>query len=62
VYSAAILEEWRTVEAMNAFIDADVNTYGPLTTADRKEEVRQAEQNAATHGDVRASCTTTTSK
>jgi len=62
VYSAAIYNEWGTVEALNASIYADVNTYGPLAAADRKGEVRQAEQNAATHGDVRASCTTTTSK
>jgi hypothetical protein len=42
VYSAAILKEWRTVEALNASIYADVNTLDPIATADRKEEVRQA--------------------
>jgi len=42
VYSAATLKERRTVEALMAFIYADVNTLGPIATADRKEEVRQA--------------------
>jgi len=62
VYPAALCKERKSVEAMNAFIYEDVNTYCPTIIADRKEEVHRDKRNAATHGDVRASCTTTTSK
>jgi hypothetical protein len=38
VYPAALFKEWMRVEASSAFIYADVNTYYPLTPADRREE------------------------
>jgi len=62
VYSTALFNEWGSMEVLNAFIYADVNTHYPIITADRKGEMCREEWNAATHGDVRASCTTTTSK
>jgi hypothetical protein len=62
VYPAALFKEWMSVEASNAFIYADVNTYCPITPADRREKRHREERHAATHGDVKASCTTTTSK
>ena len=39
VYSAALFKEWRGLEALSAFIYADVNTYCPITTMKRKGEV-----------------------
>ena len=41
VYPAATLREVKTVEAWSAFIHADVNTYCPITTIERKEEIRR---------------------
>jgi len=38
VYPAALFKEWMSVEASSAFIYADVNTYYPITPADRREE------------------------
>jgi hypothetical protein len=62
MYPAAILRERKPVEAWSAFIHADVNTYCPSTPLESKEETHKYKRNAATHGDVRASCITTTSK
>ena len=39
VYSAALCKEWRSMEALSAFIYADVNTYCPITPMDRKERM-----------------------
>jgi hypothetical protein len=38
VYPAALFNEWKSVEALSAFIYVDVNTYCPITPADRREE------------------------
>jgi hypothetical protein len=62
VYPAAILREGKPVEAWIAFIHADVNTYCPTIPLESKEQTHKYEWNAVTHGDVRASCITTTSK
>jgi hypothetical protein len=41
VYSAALFMEWRVVEALRAFIYADVNKHYPITTAERKEHMHR---------------------
>jgi hypothetical protein len=41
VYSAALFKEWRGLEALSAFIYADVNTYCPIIPMDRKEGMRR---------------------
>jgi hypothetical protein len=50
------------MKASCAFIHADVNTYCPSMSLESKENTHKNKRNAATHGDVKASCTTTTSK
>jgi hypothetical protein len=59
---AATLQERKPVKASCAFIHADVNTYCPSMSLESKENTHKNKRNAATHGDVKASCTTTTSK
>ena len=62
VYCTALQQGIKTMEALKAFIHADVNTYYPMTSALSKEHTPGDQWNVVPYEAVSAFCTTTTSR